>query len=174
MWKKEEAKPQGTPEISTGTISPAIVTSSNPSVPISPRATACFSQGIKIKGDVLGKEDMFVDGQVEGKLELTGASVTIGPNAKIKADISARELIVRGEVLGKLAGKDRVQLWSTAHVEGEVLTDRLAIEDGALFRGRVEAGKSQAKSKEGRAAASGSGGAAISGTSSLTSGTATV
>jgi cytoskeletal protein CcmA (bactofilin family) len=91
---------------------------------------------------------LFIDGSLEGKLELSGASVTIGPNGKVKADIQAREIVVRGSVQGKLTGRDRVQLWNTGQVVGEVQTERLAIEDGALLRGKVETGKPIGKSSE--------------------------
>jgi len=67
--------------------------------------------------------------------------LTVGPNGHVKADVLAREVIVRGKIEGKVTGLDKVQLWSTGHVTGEVQTDRLTIEDGALLRGRVEAGK---------------------------------
>jgi cytoskeletal protein CcmA (bactofilin family) len=101
---------------------------------------------------------LFIDGNLEGKLDLSGSTVTIGPNGKVKADIQAREIVVRGTVHGKLAGRDRVQLWNTGEVNGEVQTDRLAIEDGAVLRGKVEAGRPHGKSSEstGSAAASGS------------------
>jgi len=168
VWKKDELRPQGTPEIPTGQSASAPPSSSSSSVPLSPRATACISQGIKIRGDVVGKEDLFVDGQVDGKLDLGTGSVTVGPNAKIKADISAREVIIRGRVDGKVSGKERVQLWNTAHVEGEVQTERLAIEDGALFRGKVEAGKPVTKSREMHA------GSTASTSVSISPGTATV
>jgi len=103
---------------------------------------ACISHGIRIKGEVTGSEDLFVDGVVEGKLSLTTNScLTIGPNGHVKADVLAREVIVRGKIEGKVTGRDKVQLWSTGQVTGEVQTDRLAIEDGALLRGRVEAGR---------------------------------
>ena len=65
-----------------------------------------------------------MDGTVEGKLELGNGTVTIGPNGKVKADISAREIVVRGQVEGKLDGTEKVQLWSTGRVEGEVRTQR--------------------------------------------------
>ncbi len=147
MWKKEDAKPQGVTEIST---TPAVAVSAGNSnanatatanPPVSSRAAACISQGIKIKGEISGKEDLFIDGTLEGKLDLSGASVTIGPNGKVKADIQAREIVVRGHVQGKLTGRDRVQLWNTGQVAGEVQTERLAIEDGAVLRGKVETGK---------------------------------
>src|SRR5690348_16798915 len=144
MWKKEDGKPQGTPEIPTGSAGiPSTPTSgsspvreSSNSVSLSAKAAACISQGIKIKGEVTGSEDLFVDGQVDGKLSLTNGSLTIGPNGHVKADVTAREVIVRGIVEGKVSGRDKVQLSSTGQVTGEVQTDRLAIEDGALLRGR--------------------------------------
>jgi cytoskeletal protein CcmA (bactofilin family) len=162
VWKKEDAKPQGVTEISTTPVGTAPSGNSNPSaapnVPVSSRAAACITQGIKIKGEISGKEDLFIDGNLEGKLDITGSSVTIGPNGKVKADIQAREIIVRGSVQGKLIGRDRVQLWNTGNVTGEVQTDRLAIEDGAVLRGKVEAGRPHGKSSEAsNSAAAGSG-----------------
>src|SRR5258708_4268247 len=149
MWKKEDSKPEGvsgnpaTPANSA--TSPNPVTASTPSLsgalPTSSRAAACISQGIKIKGEVTGSEDLFVDGIVDGKLNLANGSLTIGPNGHVKADVHAREVIVRGKIEGKVTGRDRVQLWSTGQVTGEVQTDRLAIEDGPLLRGKVEAGR---------------------------------
>ena len=163
MWKKEESKSQGVTEISTAPSEAAPSGNSNSgttaaSLPVSSNAAACISAGIRIKGEVSGKEDLFIDGSIEGKLDMIGASVTVGPNGKVKADIQAREIIVRGTVQGKLSGRDRVQLWNTGSVTGEVQTDRLAIEDGAVFRGKVEAGKPQSKvSEAGNSAAAGSG-----------------
>jgi len=155
VWKKEDAKPQGVSEISATSAGAAPAGNSNAgnsttsgSAPVSSRAAACISQGIRIKGEVTGKEDLFVDGVLEGKLEMSGGSVTVGPNGKVKADIHAREIIVRGSVQGKLIGRDRVQLWNTGNVAGEVQTERLAIEDGAVLRGKVEAGKPVGKNSE--------------------------
>jgi cytoskeletal protein CcmA (bactofilin family) len=161
MWKKEDSKPEAvsgnsaTPAISVSSSSTA--TASTPTVssalPTSPRAAACISQGIRIKGEVTGSEDLFVDGVVEGKLSLTTNScLTIGPNGHVKADVLAREVIVRGKIEGKVTGRDKVQLWSTGQVTGEVQTDRLAIEDGALLRGKVEAGRQTNKPAELKAA----------------------
>jgi cytoskeletal protein CcmA (bactofilin family) len=156
MWKKEEGKSQSVPEISTtpGVASnpPSTNSSSNRDAfsspaPVSSNAAACISQGIRIKGEVTGSEDLFVDGQVDGKLSLTNGSLTIGPNGQVKADVTAREVIVRGKVEGKVSGRDKVALWSTGEVNGEVQTDRLAIEDGAMLRGKVEAGRHPGKSE---------------------------
>lgn len=160
MWKKEDSKPQGVPDNSAGALNSAPASSTTPSSshstlgapPVSSRAAACISQGIKIKGEVTGSEDLFVDGVVDGKLSLTNGSLTIGPNGTVKADVTAREVIVRGKIEGKVTGRDKVQLWSTGEVTGEVQTDRLAIEDGALLRGKVEAGRQPSKITEAKVA----------------------
>jgi cytoskeletal protein CcmA (bactofilin family) len=157
MWRKEEPKSQGVaepvmppsvavPQPSTPSSAPVAAVGSP--LPVSPRAAACITQGIRIKGEITGKEDLFVDGTLEGKLDLGNASCTVGPNGKVKADISAREVIVRGNVDGKVDGAERVQLWNTGRVAGEVRTERLAIEDGAILRGKVEAGKPRGRGVE--------------------------
>lgn len=168
MWKKEDAKTPGVSEISTGSAGPSAVPAVSPisssprepvtPLPLSPRSAACISQGIKIKGEVTGSEDLFVDGHVDGKLNLANGSLTVGPNGSVKADVTAREVIVRGKLEGRISGRDKVQLWSTGQVNGEIQTDRLSIEDGALMHGKVEAGKQPGKSAEARAASMSSGG----------------
>jgi cytoskeletal protein CcmA (bactofilin family) len=168
MWKKEDGRPQEStqtpnPQVKPVALGPAPSHHPAPAaqqaqytqqhVPVSPNAAACISQGIRIKGDVTGSEDLFVDGLVEGKLSLTNGCLTIGPNGNVKADVTAREVIVRGRIDGKVTGRDKVHLWGSSQVTGEVQTDRLAIEEGALLRGRVEAGKLAAKTPESKAAA---------------------
>jgi cytoskeletal protein CcmA (bactofilin family) len=165
MWKKEDAKPEGVSSDmaapATAATSAAPVKTATPSSPApaspalvsgapasSSRAAACISQGIKIKGEVTGSEDLFVDGLVDGKLSLANGSLTIGPNGHVKADVHAREVIVRGKIEGKVSGRDRVELWSTGEVTGEVQTERLSIEDGASLRGKVEAGRPTTKTAE--------------------------
>src|SRR5712671_2715589 len=186
MWKKEDSKPEGVSGNSPAPPSTPAFPSSTPSASTpafsvapatSPRAAACISQGIKIKGEVTGSEDLFVDGIVDGKLNLANGSLTIGPNGHVKADVNAREVIVRGIIEGKVTGRDKVQLWSTGQVTGEVQTDRLAIEDGALLRGRVEAGRQPQPGKTpeikaSAATASGTSKAADTTSTALNSGTA--
>ena len=184
MWKKDDLKQEGTspnsatPANSATSSSTATASTSAVSggVPSSARVAACISQGIRIKGEVTGSEDLFVDGFVEGKLSLTTNScLTIGPNGHVKADVLAREVIVRGKIDGKVTGRDKVQLWSTGQITGEVQTDRLAIEDGALLRGRVEAGRQANKAPEVKASAAtatASSSSKASDTTSLNTGTA--
>ena len=179
MWKKEDSKPQGVAENSTTAANSAATISGSPAstyptssaLPVSPRAAACISQGIRIKGEVTGSEDLFVDGLVDGKLNLTNGSLTIGPNGTVKADVNAREVIVRGKIEGKVTGRDKVQLWSTGQVTGEVQTERLSIEEGASLRGKVEAGKQPSGARETKAATAGATGKS-SETLPLSSGTA--
>jgi cytoskeletal protein CcmA (bactofilin family) len=174
MWKKEDSKPQGVaetpssfaPASSSHRDAPAF--SPAPSQPpVSGKATACISQGIKIKGEITGSEDLFIDGPVEGKLNLGNSSVTVGPNGTVKADITAREVVVRGRVEGKIAGKERVQLWSTGHVSGEISTQRLAIEDGAVLRGKVETGRAVDKTEDRSVSAGKPNGATVPATTTI-------
>jgi cytoskeletal protein CcmA (bactofilin family) len=167
MWKKtEEVKSHAAeaPTRGSSVESPAAVSGStsksDASAPVSAKAAACISQGIRIKGEVSGSEDLFVDGHVEGKLNLSDTcSVTIGPHGEVKADISAREVIVRGRVDGKIIGREKIELWSTANIAGDLRTERLTIEDGAVLRGRVEieTGRPIERQVEARGAAAGAG-----------------
>ena len=163
MWKKEDVKSQAVPEVAPANSMnlPAAaggpLREASPALPVSARASACISQGIRIKGEVTGSEDLFVDGHVEGKLNLSNGSLTVGPNGEVKADIFAREVIVRGRVDGKIVGREKIQLWSTGNVAGDLQTERLMIEDGAVLRGRVEieTGKPVDTQAASRAAAAG-------------------
>jgi cytoskeletal protein CcmA (bactofilin family) len=178
VWKKEDVKSQNVPETAAGisTSLPAAAGGSlhevSTSLPVSSNASACISQGIRIKGEVTGSEDLFVDGHLEGKVNLSNGSLTIGPNGEVKADIFAREVIVRGRVDGKIVGREKIQLWSTGNVAGDLQTERLVIEDGALLRGRVEI--ETGKPIEGNAGARGVAGAAKSVALAATSGPAAI
>ena len=152
MWRKEDGRPQNSSENSSSPITANTPSTSAPAspkqlsgVPTSPNAVACLSQGIRIKGEITGSEDLFIDGNVEGKVTFRNAVLTVGPNASVKGDIDAREIVIRGRVEGKLDGSERVQIWHSAKVSGDIRSQRIAIEDGAEFRGKVEAGKPPAR-----------------------------
>ena len=162
MWRKEDGRAQGSPEISTGAVNSTKLSSNvgtgsgkEPGFPaiVSPRATACVSQGIKIKGDITGNEDLFIDGNIEGNLTFGNGTVTLGPNSTVRADVTAKEVIVRGRVDGKLTGTERIQVWRSARVQGDLKTARISIEEGAELHGMLEAGKPpvSASDKAGRA-----------------------
>jgi cytoskeletal protein CcmA (bactofilin family) len=166
MWKKDDSKPQSAPATPVASHTPAPpspapassvpaakpVVAAPPSV-TSSRSDASISQGIKIKGEVTGSEDLYVDGHVDGKLNLSNGTLTIGPNGVVNADVDAREVLVNGRVNGNITGRDRIQLSSTGQVSGEIRTERLAIAEGASLRGKVEAGKVPSSIAEVRAAA---------------------
>jgi cytoskeletal protein CcmA (bactofilin family) len=178
MWKKEDSK--GLPETPVAHGAAAPVTpiastflnsrTSSPQASSAPvanaaRTGASISQGIKIKGEVTGSEDLYVDGQVEGKLNLSNGTLTIGPNGVVKADVDAREVVVSGRIDGNITAREKVQLWASGQVSGEVRTERLAIEDGASLRGKVEAGKVPPKIAEVRAAMAAAGASKAASTS---------
>jgi cytoskeletal protein CcmA (bactofilin family) len=152
MWRKEDGRPQNPNEISTGPMNANTSSSLGPanpkqlsSVPPPSNGVASLSPGIKIKGEITGSEDLFIDGNVEGKVIFRNAVLTVGPNANVNADIDAREIVIRGRVEGKLDGSERVQIGNTAKVIGDIRSSRIAIEDGAEFRGKVEAGKAPSR-----------------------------
>ena len=143
MWRKEDGNPQTSPEASSSPMTSTTGGKAGSSgAVVSPKATACVSQGIKIKGELTGSEDLFIDGAVDGKITLTDSTLTVGPNATVKAEIAAREVVVRGHAEGKFTASERVQIWHTARVQGDIKAERISIEDGAELHGRLEAGRS--------------------------------
>jgi cytoskeletal protein CcmA (bactofilin family) len=144
MWRKEDGHSQTSTEVppqSGSAINPATSSLST----VSRSAPACVSQGIKIKGEVTGTEDLFIDGRVEGKISLAHSGLTVGPNGIVKGDIFAREIVFRGVSEGKFTADERIQIWHSARVHGELKSERISIEDGAELRGKVEAGKPVSK-----------------------------
>jgi len=109
---------------------------------------AHIGKSVVIKGEVSGSEDLYVDGSVEGKIELRNHSLTVGPNGNIKADVIAKAVVVQGKLDGSVNASDRVELRKMAVVNGDVTTQRIAIEEGAFLKGKVdiqkEAGKAAA------------------------------
>ncbi len=134
--KPQENKQQSALDAPPSTV-PSPQRSATAAPQVSPDA-ACVTQGIKIKGEISGREDLFLDGTFEGKIHIADGSFTVGPNARVNAEIEAREIIVRGEVIGTLKARERVQVWSTGRVTGDMETRGIVIEDGAILRGKVE------------------------------------
>ena len=114
---------------------------STPQTPATAAKTGDFAhigKSVVIKGELSGSEDLYVDGNVEGSIELRNHSLTIGPNGKVKANVSAKTVVVQGTLDGAVAASDRVDLRKTAVVNGDVTTQRIAIEEGAFLKGKVE------------------------------------
>ena len=103
-----------------------------------PGGLANIGKSVTIKGELSGNEDIYVDGQLEGSIQLPGNSITVGPNGRVKANITARNLTVGGTLDGNVHASERTELRKTAVVNGDVQTRRIAIEEGAYFKGKLE------------------------------------
>jgi cytoskeletal protein CcmA (bactofilin family) len=97
-----------------------------------------IGKSVVIKGELSGSEDLTIEGQVEGKIELRQNILTIGPNAKIKAQVFAKTVIVQGEVHGNVTAAERVDIRDNGSVDGDLSAPRVAIADGAHFRGSID------------------------------------
>ena len=106
---------------------------------------AHIGKSVIIRGELSGSEDLFLDGEVEGSIELKGHALTIGPNGRIKANVHAQEVVIHGRVDGNIRATDRVELKSSAVLSGDIFTQRIMIEDGAYFKGAVDIQKPEAK-----------------------------
>ena len=106
---------------------------------------ALIGKSVVIKGELSGSEDLYLDGQVEGSIELRNHSLTVGPNGVVKANVTAKGVVVQGKLDGSINASDRVELRQSAVVTGDLATQRIAIEEGAFLKGKVdvqrEAGK---------------------------------
>jgi cytoskeletal protein CcmA (bactofilin family) len=96
-----------------------------------------LGSNLKIKGEISGTEDLQLDCSVDGTIRLTGRKLTVGATAKIVADIFAGEVVVLGDIKGNLSATDRIEIKSNGSVVGEMTTSRIAIEDGAYFKGTI-------------------------------------
>ena len=99
---------------------------------------ATIGISVSIKGEIKGSEDLTVDGQVEGKIELPEHTLTIGPNATVVADINAKVVTVFGSVIGTVVAREKADIRKTASVEGALTCGRLAVQEGAKINGKIE------------------------------------
>jgi len=99
---------------------------------------AQIGKSVIIKGELSGSEDLYVDGQVEGSISLKNNSLTVGPNGQVKASVEAKGIVVQGKLEGNVIATDRVDLRKSAIVSGDIVTQRIAIEEGAYLKGKVD------------------------------------
>jgi len=136
---------------SAGTAAPPAAAARTAYVPQRPAENfraevAHIGKSVLIKGELSGSEDLYLDGEVEGSVDLKQHSLTVGPHGRIRANIRAREVIVHGKVDGNIAGDEKVELKKSAVLTGDITTQRIMIEDGAFFKGAIDLlkdGKSQ-------------------------------
>jgi cytoskeletal protein CcmA (bactofilin family) len=146
MWKRDDAvKP--TPPAGPG---PAPVQTVNTPPAAEPvrtvsdrgtereRTTVNIGKSVVIKGELSGSEDLTIEGQVEGKIELRQNVLTIGPNGKIKAQVFAKAVIILGEVTGNVTASEKVDIRDNGSVDGDIAAPRVAIAEGAHFRGSID------------------------------------
>lgn len=145
MWKKSE------PEYSEPE-KPSPATTHSPSFA---RDHAVIGPSLRINGEVTGEEDLVIQGQVDGKVELQKNSVTIGKNGVIRADIHGKIVTVEGKVTGNLFGHEKVVIRQSGKVRGNITAPRVTLEDGAQFKGSIDMeGRSTEKATPASAVAS--------------------
>jgi len=176
MWKRrEDEKPYVPPAPQS-----APLASMNPAATNRPTENrmdnfrsdiAHIGKSVVVRGELSGSEDLFVDGEVEGSIELRGNSLTIGPNGRVRANVNARDIVVQGKVDGNLRATDRVDLKKSALVTGDIITQRIAIEDGAFFKGSVDIQRQETKPEAKPAVAAAAASAPVASTTTPSSGT---
>ena len=106
--------------------------------PLNTSEQATLGKSLVIKGEVTGSESLYIDGRVEGSINLPGNRVTVGRNGVVSANISAREIVVLGKVRGNMTASDRVDIRGEGSLTGDVVAQRISIEDGAYFKGGID------------------------------------
>jgi cytoskeletal protein CcmA (bactofilin family) len=146
MWKPNQTGPNSpatpeparpTPPVST----PGSFEASRPAAASAPAGSgeqATIGKSLVVKGEVTGSESLYIDGKVEGAINLPGNRVTVGRNGQVAANITAREVVVLGKVRGNISASDRVDIRSEGSLTGDVAAARIAIEDGAYFKGGID------------------------------------
>jgi cytoskeletal protein CcmA (bactofilin family) len=159
MWKRDEpAKPAGGQPAPAATPSQTVKTPAvDPAPPARPVAaesqrglenkTVNIGKSVVIKGELNGSEDLTIEGQVEGKIELRQNVLTIGANGRIKAAVFAKSVIILGEVTGNVTASEKVDIRDNGSVDGDIAAPRVAIAEGAHFRGSIDMQKAGASGK---------------------------
>jgi cytoskeletal protein CcmA (bactofilin family) len=167
MWKRDEAAKPSAPQPAPA---PAPVTPAAPHAAAEAarpqpntnvdthrgglEKTVNIGKSVIIKGELNGSEDLTIEGQVEGKIELRQNVLTIGPNGKIKAQVFAKSVIILGEVTGNVTATEKVDIRDNGSVDGDIAAPRVAIAEGAHFRGSIDMQRTGAKAVENKPAES--------------------
>jgi cytoskeletal protein CcmA (bactofilin family) len=164
VWNKQRREEEPAGPLNTNTIRPTpsappveakkegITLSSMSSMPAgrmepetSRGGSATIGKAVKIAGQIYSREDLYVDGDVEGTIELMDHKLTIGPNGKVHAGVKAREVVALGVIQGNVEASDRIEIRKDAKLVGDIKTARIIIEDGAYFKGSIDIVKSEPK-----------------------------
>lgn len=152
MWKRDESVKPAAPPASSPVAAPPAPAAAAPSAG-EPRAhlgrdMVNIGKSVVIKGELSGSEDLTIEGHVEGRIDLKDNVLTIGPNGKIKAEVFAKSVVVLGEVTGNVTASEKVDIRDNGSVYGDIASPRVAIAEGAHFRGSVDMQRAGAKPQQ--------------------------
>jgi cytoskeletal protein CcmA (bactofilin family) len=153
MWnkKKEEEYP---PKAAVNPAPAANPIRENPSMSTAPaaphftsdaRGPAVIGKSVMIKGQIFSREDLTIDGEIDGSVELHEHRLTVGPNGKLQAGVKAREVVVLGTIHGNVDASDKIDIRKDAKLVGDIKTARIVIEDGAYFKGSIDIVRPESK-----------------------------
>lgn len=136
MWGKEE---KSTPPMREVPHAPPVERIAEPIREVPARGgMATIGKSLVVKGQIGGNEDLYIDGEVEGSVELKEHSITVGPNGRVNANLLAKDIVVLGKVKGNVRVIDRLDIRKTGSLVGDIITTRVVIEDGAYFKGSID------------------------------------
>jgi cytoskeletal protein CcmA (bactofilin family) len=136
--------PPPAPEVSTKEGLPLSTPARTSDLESGSRGAASIGKSVTIKGQIFSREDLMVDGEIEGAIELNDHRLTVGPNGRVRAGIKAREIVVLGSIDGNVEALDKIDIRKDAKLVGDIKTARIIIEDGAYFKGSIDIVKADA------------------------------
>lgn len=157
MWNKrrdEDVAPRppaaAAPSVTDMSREPASAPASpaKSAAPDATRGVAAIGKSVIIKGQILSREDLYLDGEMEGTVEVPDHRLTIGPHAKLQAGIRAREVVVLGSVNGNVEASEKIDIRKDAKLAGDIKTGGIIIEDGAYFKGSIDIVRPTAEAKQ--------------------------
>ena len=138
MWKRKE-EPVSNPVKEVTPVSTIPQERKIEPVPeTSKGAVAHIGKSVVIRGELSGSEDLYIDGQVEGTIELREHNLTVGPNGRVQANVNAKEVVIHGTLKGNVHAIDRVEIRKSGSLVGDLVAARVMIEDGAYFKGSID------------------------------------
>ena len=146
MWNQNSQQNTAKQPLTKPATASGPATPSEPSVSRAPQngstqpagLASTIAKSIVVKGEITGSESLYIDGKVEGSINLPGNRVTVGPNGQVAASISAREVVVQGKIVGNVTASDRLEVMGEGSLIGDAVAQRVSIEDGAFFKGKID------------------------------------
>ena len=143
MWKRDEPAQPLTPPVASAAVGAAAPETG------SPGSNVIIGKSIVVKGELSGSEDLTIEGEVEGKIALKQHVLTVGNHGRVRAEVFAKSVIVLGQVVGNIAATEKVAIRNEGAVEGDIKAPRVAIAEGAKFRGGIDMQQGQGQGQPG-------------------------